>query len=151
MSWSIKIATVSIPDFTSITVTDTINGAKQFSVVFTEGRDKLTDYSLFEDVEILIDATVIFKGRIEQITPRYRDDTLIVSGQCYIAELMERIMNATDGNVFAATIPSSIVDKIVKGGAPVTNAYTSMAVTAVTAATALNGPTTLAVVTPFAQ
>lgn len=135
MSWSIKIATVSIPDFSSIVVTDTINGAKQFTVVFTEGREKLTDYSLFEDVEILIDTTVIFKGRIEQIVPRYSNDTLIVSGQCYIAELMERIMNATDGNVFTSTIPSSIVDKIVKGGAPVTNAYTSITTTSITAGT----------------
>ena len=135
MGWSIKIATVSIPDFTSITVTDTINGAKQFSAVFTEGRSKITDYALFEDVEILIDTTVIFKGRIEQIVPRYINDTIIIRGQCYIAELMERVMNATDGNVFSSTIPSSIADKIVKGGAPVTNAYTSISSTSVTVGT----------------
>ena len=135
MSWSIKINSVSIPDFTAIRVTDTINGAKQLSVVFAEGREKIGDYSQFQDVEILIDTTVIFKGRIEQIVPRYKDDTLIVSGQCYIAELMERNMNATDGNVFTSTIPSSIVDKIVKGGAPVTNAYTSITTTSITTGT----------------
>ena len=133
MSWTIKINSVSIPDFTAIRVTDTINGAKQFSVVFAEGRDKVGDYSSFQDVDILIDTTVIFKGRIDDIVPRYSDDTLIVSGQCYIAELMERIMNTTDGNVFTSIIPSSIVEKIVKGGAPVTNAYTSITTTSITA------------------
>ncbi|MGP8322397.1 MAG: hypothetical protein ACT6FG_00145 [Methanosarcinaceae archaeon] len=131
MSWSIKINSVSIPDFTAIRATDTINGAKQFSVVFAEGREKIGDYSQFQDVEILIGTTVIFKGRVEQIVPRYKDDTLIVSGQCYIAELMERIMNATDGNVFSNTDPFEIVDKIVQGGAPVTNAYTSITTTSI--------------------
>ena len=132
MSWTVKIATVTIPDFTSVTVKDTITGAKRFSVSFANGMDKLTDYTLFDDVEILIDATVIFKGRIEQIVP---DDILVVSGSCYLSELMERIMNSTDGNAFVAALPSSIADKIVKGGAPVTNAYTSIATTSITAGT----------------
>lgn len=132
MSWTVKIATVTIPDFTAIKVTDTITGAKRFSVSFANGLDKVSDYNLFDDVEILIDATVIFKGRIEQIAP---DDIMVVNGSCYLSELMERIMNSTDGNAFSSTIPSSIVDKIVKGGAPVTNAYTSITSTAITAGT----------------
>jgi len=116
MSWDIKIGDplTSVSDFISIKVMDTIAGSKRFDAVFNDANDKLGTYTQYADVQILLDSTVIFRGRIESMLPDFETNTIEFSGKDYLGELLDRYIIESYTN----KLRSYIVDHVVQNYAP---------------------------------
>lgn len=116
MAWDIKIGDplTSVTDFISIKVIDTIAGSKRFDAGFNDANGKLGTYNQYDDVQILLDSTVIFRGRIESMLPDFDTNTIEISGKDYLGELLDRyILEA-----YTTKLRSFIVDHIVENYAP---------------------------------
>ena len=114
--WDIKIGDplTSVTDFISIKVVDTIAGSKKFDAVFNDANGKLGTYNQYDDVQILLDSTVIFRGRIELMLPDFDTNTIEISGKDYLGELLDRYILES----YTTKLRSDIVDHIVENYAP---------------------------------
>lgn len=109
MAWDIKVNDVSQTDFVSIQVLGTIAGAQKFSAVFSSA-EKETVFSHYEDVKIYGESgNIIFRGRIEEMTPDHTADTTEISGRDYLAELLDKFVV----EAYTTKLRSYIVDDIV--------------------------------------
>jgi DNA/RNA endonuclease YhcR with UshA esterase domain len=90
IGWRIKINGVFNKDFQLIKVLDTIAGSKKFDAIFGESeKDQIFNH--YDDIVIYGESSdIIFRGRIEEITPDHTNDTTIISGRDYVAELMDK-------------------------------------------------------------
>ena len=104
----------SVTDFSSLKVVDTIAGAKRFEAVFDDANGKLSTYKQYDDVQILLDCTVIFRGRIETMLPDFDTNTIEISGKDYLGELLDRYVIES----YTSKLRSEIVDHIVENYAP---------------------------------
>jgi len=113
MGWDIKIGTplASVTDFLSIKVIDTIAGSKRFDAVFNDANGKLGTYNQYDDVQILLDSTVIFRGRIESMLPDFDTNTIEISGRDYLSELFDRYIIESYYQQTRADIVDDLVEK----------------------------------------
>ena len=116
MGWEVKIGDplASVTDFHSIKVIDTIAGSKRFDAVFNDANGKLGIYNQYDDVQIILDSTVIFRGRIESMIPDFDTNTIEISGKDYLGELLDRYIIES----YTSKLRSFIVDHIVETYAP---------------------------------
>jgi len=116
MGWDIKIGTplTSETSFLSIRVLDTIAGSKKFEAVFNDDDTKKDVFNQYDDVQILIDATVVFRGRIEEMVPDFDTHTITISGRDYLSELLDRYIIES----YYQKTRSEIVDDLVQKYAP---------------------------------
>ena len=116
IAWDFMIGDplASVTDFKYIKVIDSIAGAKRFDAVFNDANGKLGIYNQYEDVQILLDGTVIFRGRIESMIPDFDTNTIEISGKDYLGELLDRYILES----YTTKLRSFIVDHIVETYAP---------------------------------
>ena len=109
--WRIKINDVSRTDFESITVLDTIAGSKKFDAIFS-GSDKNKIFNHYDDIKIYgSSGDIIFRGRIEEITPDHTNNITIVSGRDYLSELLDKYVVEAYTDKLRSYIVNDIVDK----------------------------------------
>ena len=116
MGWEVKIGDplTSVTDFHSIRVVDTIAGSKRFDAVFNDANGKLGIYNQYDDVQIILDSIVIFRGRIESMIPDFDTNTIEISGKDYLGELLDRYILES----YYQYTRSEIVDDLVHKYAP---------------------------------
>ncbi len=114
--WEILIGDplTSITDFLSIRVIDTIAGSKKFDATFSDNNNKKDVFNQYDDVQILVNGVVIFRGRIEEMVPDFETNTIAISGRDYLSELLDRFIIET----YYQKTRSEIVDDLVAQYAP---------------------------------
>ena len=111
MAWDIKVNDISQTDFVSIQVLDTIAGVKKFDAVFSSA-EKETVFNHYEDVKIYGESgNIIFRGRIEEMTPDHTADTTLISGRDYLSELLDKYVIEAYITKLRSYIVNDIVSK----------------------------------------
>lgn len=108
--WIIKINDISYTDFEIIKVLDTIAGSKKFDAVFISSEKNLI-FNHYDDVKIYGNSgNIIFRGRIEEIIPNHTNNTTIISGRDYVAELFDKFIVKHYDNKLRSYIVDDLVN-----------------------------------------
>lgn len=111
MSWSIKINDVLQADFSYVKVLDTIAGIKKCDIIFS-GSDKAQTFNHYDDIKIYGEnSAIVFRGRIEEMDPKYNDNTTEISGKDYLSVLLDKFVVEAYTTKLRSYIVNDIVTK----------------------------------------